>query len=33
MIEADCLGDRIVVVSKGEIKTLGSNLFLKNLFG
>ena len=33
MVEADCLGDRILVVSKGEIKAIGTPLFLKNLYG
>jgi len=33
MLEADSLGDRILVVNKGEVKAIGSPLFLKNLYG
>ena len=30
MDEADALGDRIAIMSKGKLKTCGSSLFLKN---
>jgi ABC-type multidrug transport system ATPase subunit len=33
MIEADSLGDRIMVVCKGKITAIGTPLFLKNLYG
>ena len=33
MEEADYLGDRIAIMSEGEIKTCGSSYFLKNRFG
>ena len=33
MDEADFLGDRIAVISHGQIKCVGSSLFLKNAFG
>ena len=33
MDEADVLGDRIGIMSKGEMRCLGSALFLKNRFG
>ena len=33
MDEADVLGDRIGIMSKGKIRCLGSSLFLKNRFG
>lgn len=33
MEEADALGDRIAILSKGRLQTLGSSLFLKNKFG
>ncbi|KAF9170386.1 hypothetical protein BGX20_009038 [Mortierella sp. AD010] len=33
MEEADALSDRIAILSKGELQTLGSSLFLKNRFG
>ncbi|KAF9162745.1 ATP-binding cassette sub- A member 2 [Actinomortierella ambigua] len=33
MEEADALGDRIAILSKGRLQTLGSSLFLKNRFG
>lgn len=33
MEEADALGDRIAILSKGKLQTLGSSLFLKNRFG
>ncbi len=33
MIEADSLGDRIMVVTAGEISAIGTPLFLKNLYG
>ena len=33
MDEADVLGDRIGVMAKGNLKCLGSSLFLKNRFG
>lgn len=33
MDEADVLGDRIGIMSKGEMRCLGSGLFLKNRFG
>lgn len=33
MDEADVLGDRIGIMAHGELKCLGSSLFLKNKFG
>ena len=33
MDEADVLGDRIAIMSKGSIECLGSSLFLKNRYG
>ena len=33
MDEADFLGDRIAVMTGGEIQTCGSSMFLKNRFG
>ena len=33
MDEADYLGDRIAIMSKGKILTCGSSMFLKNRFG
>jgi ABC-type multidrug transport system ATPase subunit len=33
MDEADALGDRIAVMSRGKLKTCGSSLFLKQRFG
>jgi ATP-binding cassette, subfamily A (ABC1), member 3 len=33
MDEADVLGDRIGIMNKGRLTTLGSSLFLKNRFG
>jgi len=33
MDEADILGDRIAIISNGELKCCGSSLFLKNTFG
>jgi ATP-binding cassette subfamily A (ABC1) protein 3 len=33
MDEADFLGDRIAIMSSGELKCCGSALFLKNKFG
>ncbi|KAG0346386.1 ATP-binding cassette sub- A member 2 [Podila humilis] len=33
MEEADALGDRIAILSHGQLQTLGSSLFLKNRFG
>ena len=33
MDEADELGDRIAVMSKGKLKTCGTSLFLKKKFG
>jgi hypothetical protein len=33
MDEADILGDRIGIMSKGRLNCLGSSLFLKNRFG
>ncbi|KAF9976270.1 ATP-binding cassette sub- A member 2 [Actinomortierella ambigua] len=33
MEEADALGNRIAILSKGHLQTLGSSLFLKNRFG
>ncbi|RWS26575.1 ATP-binding cassette sub-family A member 3-like protein [Leptotrombidium deliense] len=33
MEEADALGDRIAIMSQGDIKCCGSTLFLKNVFG
>lgn len=32
MDEADLLGDRIAIISNGELKCCGSSLFLKNTF-
>ena len=33
MDEADVLGDRIGIMSKGQLKTCGSSLFLKKKYG
>lgn len=33
MDEADLLGDRIAIVSKGKLRCVGSSLFLKSHFG
>lgn len=33
MDEADYLGDRIAIMSKGRLMAIGSNIFLKNKFG
>lgn len=33
MDEADILGDRIAIMSEGELKTVGSSFFLKKRFG
>ena len=33
MDEADYLGDRIAIMSKGSLKCAGSSVFLKNKFG
>ncbi|RUS30185.1 P-loop containing nucleoside triphosphate hydrolase protein [Jimgerdemannia flammicorona] len=33
MEEADALGDRIAIISKGKLQTLGTSLYLKNRFG
>lgn len=33
MDEADILGDRIAIMSKGELRCCGSSLFLKNRYG
>ena len=33
MDEADALGDRIAIMSKGKLKTCGSSLFLKDKYG
>lgn len=33
MEEADVLSDRIIVLAEGEVKALGTSLFLKNNFG
>ena len=33
MDEADVLGDRIGIMAHGQLKCLGSSLFLKNQFG
>ncbi|ORX89818.1 P-loop containing nucleoside triphosphate hydrolase protein [Basidiobolus meristosporus CBS 931.73] len=33
MEEADALGDRIAIMSKGKLQALGTSLFLKNRFG
>ena len=33
MDEADLLGDRIAILSKGKLRAIGSSLFLKNRFG
>jgi len=33
MDEADVLGDRIGIMAQGQIRCLGSSLFLKNRFG
>ena len=33
MDEADILGDRVGIMSEGELICLGSPLFLKNRFG
>jgi len=33
MDEADILGDRIAIISTGQLKCCGSSLFLKSMFG
>ena len=33
MDEADYLGDRIGIMSEGQLKCLGSSMYLKNQFG
>ena len=33
MDEADILGDRIAIISNGQLKCCGSSLYLKNMFG
>lgn len=33
MDEADVLGDRIAIISRGQLKACGTSLFLKNYFG
>src|SRR3569623_839231 len=33
MEEADLLGDRIAIMSHGELQCCGSSMFLKNLYG
>ena len=33
MDEADILGDRIAIISHGQLKSVGSSLFLKGTFG
>jgi len=33
MDEADNLGDRIAIMSQGQLKCLGSSVYLKNKFG
>lgn len=33
MDEADLLGDRIAIISNGQLKCCGSSLFLKSTFG
>ena len=33
MDEADLLGDRIAIISSGQVKCCGSSLFLKSTFG
>jgi ATP-binding cassette subfamily A (ABC1) protein 3 len=33
MDEADILGDRIGIMSRGKMKCLGTSVFLKNKFG
>ena len=33
MDEAEALGDRIGIMSKGQLKVCGSTLFLKNRYG
>ena len=33
MDEADLLGDRIAIISNGQLKCCGSSLFLKNTYG
>lgn len=33
MDEADILGDRIAIISNGELKCCGSSVFLKTMFG
>ena len=33
MDEADLLGDRIAIISQGELKCVGSSIFLKTTFG
>lgn len=33
MDEADVLGDRIAIISHGQLKCVGSSLFLKTTYG
>lgn len=33
MDEADILGDRIAIISHGQLKCCGSSLYLKNMYG
>lgn len=33
MDEADLLGDRIAIISQGQLKCCGSSVFLKHMFG
>lgn len=33
MDEADFLGDRIAIISNGQLKCCGSSIFLKNMIG
>ena len=33
MDEADILGDRIAIISNGQLKCCGSSLYLKNMYG
>ncbi|CAF5152557.1 unnamed protein product, partial [Rotaria sp. Silwood1] len=33
MDEADILGDRIAIISNGQLKCCGTSLFLKSIFG
>ena len=33
MDEADCLGDRIAIMSRGELKCCGSPMYLKSMYG